>query len=132
MPESYFFILPPIFIAIVFSILGYILWRSYRKLPAEEGLTPLFSVRTAGRINGLSYTFPFVRFAIYDDFIVIACASVIRIERKSLTGLKPGRWLRKNMLKIIYTERYERSVEIYIDNQKKVIEILGADLLREN
>jgi len=65
-----------LFTALVFAVAIFLFVRIYRDSkkahPAEDGLTPLFEEQAGARFDYLNLTIPFVRHAIYDDFVVIS------------------------------------------------------------
>ena len=66
----------PLIPALVFAVVIFLFIRTYRGSkniqPAEDGLTPLFQEQAGGRFDIYNLTIPFVRHAIYDDFVVIS------------------------------------------------------------
>jgi hypothetical protein len=58
--------------AIVLSVFAYFYLGSKRKDPLEEGKTALLFEQCGGRFDMFNLTIPFVRHAIYDDYIVMA------------------------------------------------------------
>jgi len=56
----------------IFCIFAYFYFNSKRKDPVEEMIEPLFCEQCGGRFNQFNLTIPFVRHALYEEFIVIA------------------------------------------------------------
>ena len=70
--DKYLPFFPLLIIAVVASLFVYIYRGSKKHDPIEAGLTPLFEEQAGGRFGISNLTYPFVRHAIYDDFVVIS------------------------------------------------------------
>ena len=57
---------------LVFSIFAYLYFGSKKKAQIEQDKVPLLQEQCGGRFDSLNLTIPFVRHAIYEDFIIIA------------------------------------------------------------
>ncbi len=60
---------------VVTSIFLVMFILSQRELADEEGKVPLFETICSGSYDSIHFTFPFVRFCLYEDFIVFAYGS---------------------------------------------------------
>ncbi len=60
---------------VVISIFLVMFILSQRELPDEEGKNILFQTTCSGSYDSIHITFPFVRFYLYEDFIVFAYGS---------------------------------------------------------
>lgn len=54
----------------------------------EKSKTPIYSERCGGRFGLISVTMPFVRLALYQDFVVISCWTRIVIEYDQIRRLE--------------------------------------------
>jgi len=70
--DQLFFIIPILIPIIVLSVFVYYYLGSREKLQMEQGQEPLLEEQCGGRFDGCNYTIPFVRHALYDNFIVIS------------------------------------------------------------
>lgn len=70
--ESILTIFRFLLILIVGGIFAYIYLSGKAKATIEEGLTPIFEEQAGGRFDNVNLTIPFVRHAIYDDFVAIS------------------------------------------------------------
>ncbi len=72
MPDQLFIIISLIVPVIVLSVFAYFYFGSREKAQIEEGKEPLLQEQCGGRFDSFNLTIPFVRHAMYDNFIVIA------------------------------------------------------------
>ncbi len=102
--EPLFALLCPCFVlfvlAVPIGILGSIFIRSRRRHPDEEGLEPIWEGRSGGRIGWLNYKGPFIRLAVYEDFIVVGAFSLYRIDREDLVSVEVVRFFLMQRVKI--------------------------------
>lgn len=56
----------------VSGVFGYFYFGGRRKSPFERGHSPQLEEQAGGRFDGFYLTIPFVRHAIYDDFVAIS------------------------------------------------------------
>jgi len=75
-------------IAIVGGIFTITLILSSRKDAKEEGLIPIHRERCGGRIGWISFSWPFVRIAIYKDFMLIRAWRNTLIEYDKIRRLE--------------------------------------------
>ncbi|MCP3927193.1 MAG: hypothetical protein GY714_31935 [Desulfobacterales bacterium] len=61
-----------IFPFIIFAILLFMYALSRCKLPIEKGKIPVLKITCSGRYGAIAVSIPFVRFNIYEDFVVFA------------------------------------------------------------
>jgi len=57
------------------------------KMAVEKGLTPIFTTKCGGQIGSLGYSPPFIRLALYDDFIVISGFRKIQLKYEDINRL---------------------------------------------
>ncbi|WP_201344499.1 hypothetical protein [Thiohalobacter sp. COW1] len=57
---------------VVGGVFGYFYFGGKKKSPLEAGHTPQLEEQAGGRFDGFNLTIPFVRHAIYDDFVAIS------------------------------------------------------------
>lgn len=76
-----FNIIPLIVIPTVLLAFSYFYFGGKKLNPAEEGLTPIFQEQCGGRFDGFNLTIPFVRHAIYENFLVVAYGKSCHIVR---------------------------------------------------
>lgn len=79
-------------IAVLLVVAGVLLWpvvNSFRKVPAEKGLQPIWQQRCSGGIRQLGFgggtNIPFIRVALYSDFMVIGGFSITVIPYQTIT-----------------------------------------------
>ncbi|MDX1443565.1 MAG: hypothetical protein R3270_07300 [Gammaproteobacteria bacterium] len=60
-----------IFLAVI-GVFSFVVIRGRRKGAEESGRVPAFQEQAGGRFDGFNLTIPFVRHAVYEDFVVIA------------------------------------------------------------
>ena len=81
--EMIFSILPLLIFVIGGSVFAHLYFGSKKRIEIEMDKTPLFEEQAGGRFDGYNLTIPFVRHAIYDDFVVISYGKkkhVLKIE----------------------------------------------------
>lgn len=122
-----FSILPLILIATVFSLLAYFYVGSKRKDPLEEGKTALFIEQCGGRIEEFNLTIPFVRHAIYDDFILIAYGGKkILLKNEDIENVALKRYLFSKGIRYNHSRSdIPKSIFIWSTKTAKVIRVLS-------
>lgn len=104
MSTDYFAAFPILILLIVGGIFAHIFRRKDRMHASEAGKKPLFTETCAGVIGWLTYKGPFIRLAIYSDFMIVSCdkqyylpfSSITKIERKSFLFTKGYRIHHRN------------------------------------
>lgn len=71
MNENYFLVLFQIPFLIGIGLIVFYFLKTEKLLKIEEGKKSLYRGRCGGTINFVNMSFPFLRFAIYDNFLVI-------------------------------------------------------------
>ena len=96
MSTDYFAAFPILSLLIVGGIFGYIFQRKDRMHASEAGKKHLFTESCAGVIGWLTYKGPFIRLAVYGEFIIVSCdkqyylpfSAITKIERHSFLFTK--------------------------------------------
>lgn len=112
METNYLAYLP---LVILPGVAGLFIWMFVRKdrlHPAEEGKKAVYATTCAGIVGWLTYKGPFLRLAVYTEFLVVACDKVyyfpfneiVQIERSSHMFRKGYRIRHRNMS---YPQRLE-------------------------
>lgn len=89
------------------AVAGIFIWmfvRKDRRHAAEAGKTALYAGSCGGIVGWLTYKGPFIRFAVYTEFLVVACdavyyfpfGEVVQIERRNFLFRKGYRIHHKN------------------------------------
>lgn len=76
METNYLAYLP---LVILPGVAGLFIWMFVRKdrlHPAEEGKKAVYATTCAGIVGWLTYKGPFLRLAVYTEFLVVACDKV--------------------------------------------------------
>lgn len=97
---------------------GAMVWiylRKDRKHLAEAGKTPVFSESCAGIIGWITYRGPFIRVAVYDDFLVVSCDKPYALKFSEITQLEPCTFLYKKGFRIRHENpTYPKRLEVWI------------------
>ncbi len=96
MSTDYFALFPILILLTVGSVFLWMFRRKDRLHVSEAGKKPLFTESCAGVIGWLTYKGPFIRLAVYDDFVVVSCdkqyylplGNITRIARHSFLFTK--------------------------------------------
>ena len=130
-----------IFALIVFSIMMYI---PTFKMSYEKGLNPIFEQQQCGAmINSINYTWPFVRFSVYKQFVIIRTCKVYKIHIDKIYDVRNSNlnisdlnstWLKMNRegIYISHCESNIPNITIWIKNTDPVIKILHSLINQEN
>jgi hypothetical protein len=78
----------PILMTVVFSILGRIFYLSFQKVPEEEGKKPLYEERIGGTCGLIRYKGPFIRLAIYEQFLLIRYSKAIVLNYDQIQSIQ--------------------------------------------
>ena len=89
------------------AVAGIFIWmfvRKDRRHAAEAGKTALYAGSCGGIVGWLTYKGPFIRFAVYTEFLVVACdavyyfpfGEVVQIERRNFLFRKGYRIHHRN------------------------------------
>ena len=94
----------------------------------EKGCTPIYSERCGGRFGLINFTVPFVRLALYEDFMVISCWTRRTIEYKNIRRLQ-GRGLLDIGIEIvtININKYGQPI-IWSFNQRQIMNIINEKI----
>lgn len=107
--------------AALFFALGMMVWiylRKDRKHPAETGKTPVFSEACAGIIGWITYRGPFIRVAVYGDFLVVSCGKPYALKFSEISQLEPCTFLYKKGFRIHHNNpAYPKRLEVWIRNR---------------
>ena|SRR5258706_8480467 len=67
----------------------------------ERGRVPIYTERGGARFDGLNWTMPFVRIAVYEDSVAISCAThEILLRKGDVTGIERERHLWSQGLRV--------------------------------
>ena len=95
MSEQPFFVgLMLLFPLLPISILIFLGVRARRRLPQEEGRTPLYTKTCGGYIGWLKYGGPFIHVRAYEDLLVIGLVKPIVLRYEQIDSLETLRGLR--------------------------------------
>jgi hypothetical protein len=94
------FFFPILLFAIVCSIWIYLLLKSNSKDPSERGLAPLYHEQCVGYFDGLRRIF--VRFAAYEDFLVISYSRKIILPYGQIRSVKKETFFLRTALHIYH------------------------------
>lgn len=111
---------------LIISGLGYIFLRS-RKLTQQEKVENLIYRETCGaKVNNLNLTWPFVRLAIYNDFIMISYFKKILLNINDIIEIKKVRNIISEGLQLIHNSKdLPKSITIWSLNPNEVYKVLN-------
>lgn len=66
--------------AAILCLFGYFIKKRNTILEPERNLKPIYTENCGARFGGLNLTIPFVRLAIYDDFLVLSCLKPVLMK----------------------------------------------------
>lgn len=124
-------LVPLLIIVIVLITFSYLYIGSKKLISQEKGKVPIYQEQCGGRFDALNLTIPFVRFTMYDDFIVAAYGKkrhiikfdeIEKIEIKNYIlskGIKIIRKNKKTPYQIIIWSRKPHSI-VRIFKQKNI------------
>lgn len=120
-------------LVVVPSVLLYWYFVKNSKLPEENGLTPVHTEVGGGRFDGINYTWPFVRIAIYDQFMVISYSHKILLRQKDITNVE----LEKHILSMGVRISHNRSeipslVILWSTNAQVLLEMIKQMLQKQS
>ncbi|HBB40084.1 MAG: hypothetical protein COW73_11840 [Nitrospirae bacterium CG18_big_fil_WC_8_21_14_2_50_70_55] len=75
----------PLVVAVV-TVLAYA--RAARRFPVERGQQPRYQARCGGRIGRHGHPIPFLRIAVYDQWVVIAGRGGYQLPKGAIEGLE--------------------------------------------
>ena len=104
MATNYLAFLPLVILPTVAGIFIWMFLRKDRRHAAEAGKKALYSTICGGIVGWLTYKGPFIRVAVYPEFLVIACdkvyylpfSEVVQIERRNFMWRKGYRIQHRN------------------------------------
>lgn len=116
---DYFALFPLVIFAIVIAIFVRFYRRKDQLHAAELGKKPLFSDTCGGVVGWLNYKGPFIRVAVYPDFVVVSCdrqyylpfGEIASIERRSFLFTKGYRIHHRN-------PQYPKRIEVWLGKQE--------------
>ena len=110
----------------VLSSFAYFYFGGRKKDQLEDGVSPFFQEQCGGRFDGFNLTIPFVRHAMYDNFIVIGYGKkrhIIKYTDLSMATLKRHLFSRG----ITYSHSrvdLPKSIIIWSRSPEKVIDLI--------
>lgn len=127
MTNDYFFALPLLVVVSLIAIFAWIYQRKERRHPAEAAMRPLFTEDCAGVIGWVTYKGPFIRLAVYPDFLVASCdqpyylpfTQISQVERRSFLFSKGYRIHHRN-------PQYPRRIEVWFSNRESFEAAIGG------
>jgi hypothetical protein len=124
MLELIFSIIPIIVLLVVPSSFAYFYFGGRKKDQLEEGLVPFFQEQCGGRFDGFNLTIPFVRHAMYDNFIVIGYGKKRHIIKYADLSMATLKWhlFSKGITYIHNRVDLPRSIIIWSRSPEKVID----------
>lgn len=120
METDYFAAIPIAVLSGVIAVFVWIYRRKDRSHPAEAGKAPIFTEACGGVVGWLNYKGPFIRVAVYPDFLVVSCdrqyylpfSSVGHIERRNFFFSKGYRIHHR-------TAEYPKRIELWLSGREK-------------
>ncbi len=108
------YMVPLIFIT-VGSIFGYIIYCSNKKAAIEKDKTPIYKERCAGKIGKLYYKGPFIRVALYAEFMVVSSTKQFVIQYSNIVNVSEKKRLLNKWIVIRFQEK-GRSQELLLSS----------------
>ena len=120
MESNYLAALPAVILPVVIGIFVWIYMRKDRQHAAEAGKTPTFSENCAGVVGWITYKGPFIRVAVYPEFLVVSCdrqyylpfSQISQIERRSFMFNKGYRIHHNN-------SEYPKRIEVWVSGRDR-------------
>ncbi len=97
------FFIPIIAIGIVIGIFIILIKRRDVPHQFELGKKPKYSEISGGRFGLFKYSWPFVRFAVYDDFLIISHWSKIMLTFDEISKIDKGRFQFSSGIRICHS-----------------------------
>ncbi|MCE9598861.1 MAG: hypothetical protein K8S54_12920 [Spirochaetia bacterium] len=113
-------------------LISFFIWifvRTGKKHPAEEGKTPKFSCVGAGQIGWIWYRGPFIRTAIYDDFMVVCCAKPYHLPFFEIISVEKKKLFFRNIFKINHrSSQCPASIQLFWPKPELALEFLRSKM----
>jgi hypothetical protein len=115
-----------VFLLLFALVFVYMAFLCIRKDPTEEGIKPIFQEQCGGIFDFFYLTAPFVRLAIYDNFIVIAyCKKRITLNYCDINKVSIKRYVIFKGITIEHSHKdISRRITIWSFSPKHVCELL--------
>lgn len=126
MRDDLFMYFPLVIIPAVILMMTYIYFQADRQHPAEAGKTPRMTFRCAGVIGWISYKGPFIRIALYDDFIIISYRKIILLKFSEIS-IKKEKFLFNKTLCIEHGNReYPDKIKLFVSDYAVFLDYLRS------
>ena len=118
------FSFPVLFAAGVLSLLSYVFWASTRKLPIEQNKELIHGERCGGLAGaGMRFKGPFVRLAIYKDFLVLGHLQSVVLNFSEIESVESGgMW--GTALCINHTRKNLGAIQLSVSNHERLKALL--------
>ena len=111
--EKYLLFFPFFIFPILISFFIYIYTSASKKHEKENGLSPLLEFRTGGIIGWIKYTGPFIRIAIYKDFIILSTNKKIILRFNEFVHQKGTYSFTKTIVIIHNKPEFPKRIELF-------------------
>ena len=98
-----------------------------RKSKIEDGKSPIHSERCGARIGFWNWTFPFVRLALYEEFLILKSLGTLHINYNDIARLEKAGMISKG-LKIVVKNKASSQPIIWSTNYKKLQSLLNEKI----
>ena len=107
------------------TIFVLLLIKRSTKMEIEKGLIPLFTAKCGGQFGGFSFSPPFVRLALYDDFLVISYAEKIVLRYEKIESMTLSKVLLYTLLEIHHRDTAPPLITLsFFSGAEKVKELI--------
>lgn len=120
MSTDYFAAFPILIFLIASGIFVYIFQRKDRMHASEAGKKPLFTESCAGVIGWLTYKGPFIRLAVYSDFVIVSCDKQYYLPFTTITKIERRNFLFSKGYRIYHTNtEYPQRIEVWLSGRDR-------------
>lgn len=106
---------------IVIGFFIYIIKKRNSLLDIEKNLTPIYMEDCGGRFDGYNLTIPFVRFKIYDNFIVISYTKKILLKYTDIKRIEIKRHIISKGIHIYHNkDDIPKNIIVWASNCEKL------------
>jgi hypothetical protein len=119
--------LPLVIPLLVIALFVWFFMRKDRRHPLENNLTPAFKTTCGGIIGWMTYRGPFIRVAVYDNFLVVSCGKPYLLKFPEITELEPCTFAFAKGFRIKHANSdYPKRLEIWVKDRDGFLAALSG------
>lgn len=125
--QYFVFLSPFLGLIILIIIFGLLYKKRNQLLDMEQGLTPIHKENCGGKFNYSNFSSPFVRLALYNDFMVIAYFKQILLNYHEIEKVEYKNQLGQKYLRIYHTKiDAPKKILLISKNAKQILTIINS------